>query len=284
MTELDSPALYLDDIGRTPLLTTEQEQRLTRAMADGRAPHADAYTIAAAADARAQLITANLRLVVSIAKHYFTRGLTPLDLIEEGNIGLMRAADKFDPARGWKFSTYATWWIKQAITRALAEKGRTIRLPVHMHERLADIRKLMADGTTMDDAMDALGYTPEQAQRTRAARLDCTSLNAKIGDDDSDELGAFVPADEPAVDELATAGMLRQHLLAALQKLPQREQQILTLRYGLHDGEYRTLEETGRAFGITRERIRQIEATALQTLRHPSVGKGLYAYLRGDYE
>ena len=282
---LDSLAQYLDDIGRTPLLTTEQEQRLTRAMADGQTPDADAHTIAAAADARAQLITANLRLVVSIAKHYFTRGLTPLDLIEEGNIGLMRAAEKFKPELGHKFSTYATWWIRQAIVRALSQRDRIIRLPVHMEERIADVKRHMQDGTSMADAMTQIGLTAEQQTKTIQAMRECASLNARVGlDEESDELERFIPDTAPTVDEQVTAGMLREQLLLALDRLNERERAILTLRYGLHDGQPRTLEDVGRQFSITRERARQIEALALQTLRHPSVGKGLYSYLRGDYE
>ena len=289
MTDLDSLDTYMNDVGNVPLLTTEQEQRLTRAMADGRAPHADAHTRAAGADARAQLISATLRLVISIAKHSFTRGMTPLDLIQEGNIGLMRAADKFDPTRGLKFSTYATWWIRQAITRALAEKARTIRLPVHMVERLHDIKRVMADGTSMADAMVALGYTTEQAQRTFLASLECDSLNKTIGSHGSateseQELQDIIAADTPPVDEQVTASMLREQLIAALDRLGERERALLTLRYGLHDGVPRTLEDTGRVFGITRERARQIEAQALGALRHPSVSRGLYAYLRGEYE
>ena len=265
---------YLEQIGYTPLLTLDEERQLARRIADGDE------------EARQQFLQANLRLVVSIAKKYTRRGMEMDDLIQEGNIGLIRALDKFDIEKGHKFSTYATWWIRQAVTRAICDRGRTIRLPVHMVERVATVRRFLADcgpeRPTVADIALALDMDERQVLAALSASEVSISLNERIGlDKDSDELIDHVAADELGVDEQAAAAELREQLLAALCALPERERAILTLRYGLDGQGPRTLEVVGQAFGLTRERARQIEARALQTLRHPSIGKGLYAHLQG---
>lgn len=260
---IDGVDTYLHTIGQTPLLSAAEERTANRE----------------------QLICANLRLVVSIAKKYMRRGMSLDDLIQEGNIGLMRAAQKFKPEMGHKFSTYATWWIKQAITRALADKVRTIRLPVHMDEsiqRLNRTRNLMADTVGRDpsvaDLALALDWSVNKTQRvTQAAISAPLSLNLKTGEDSDNELGEFVPAPAVDFDEAAHQSELAQALKNALSRLDERERQILNLRYR----DQLTLEQTGARFGITRERARQIEVEALRKLRHPAYAKGLHQFLEG---
>jgi len=262
----DSVSLYLQQIGQVPLLTAEQEVELAKQIVNG--DHASqrleqqAYAdqaertklerdVARGNDARQHLIQANLRLVVSIAKKYSSYGMTMMDLVQEVNIGLMRAVEKFDYTRGHKFSTYATWWIRQAVTRAIADQSRTIRLPVHMGETVNQIRRV---SHKLQQALDHEG-------------------EGRMGDFIEDDR-ITNPADA------AADSMLRSHLEDVLQKLSERERRILQLRYGLNDGCYRTLEEIGVEFGLTRERIRQIEVVALRKLRHPYLGKNLRGYLK----
>lgn len=278
--QADSMNAYLREIGRTPLLSEAEEYALCERMAEGDL------------DARAQLIQANLRLVVSIAKKYFKRGLPPLDLVQEGNIGLMRAVEKFDYTRGNKFSTYAHWWITQAITRALADKAALIRLPVHVSETRTKVNRLlttcdgMAHQPSISDIALATDISEWRVSRALRAPTVAASLNTPIAyrDGDTHEFGDTVPCDEPSVEDEVLSSTLRTALLEALDALDERSRRVLILRYGLEDGEYKTLEETGKRFGITRERIRQIEAEALRRLRHPAYGGALRAYLRGGYD
>ena len=261
----DAVRRYLNEIGRIDLLTADDEVRLAKAIETGDEA------------AKEKLITANLRLVVSVAKKYTGHGVPFIDLIQEGNAGLMRAADKFDWRRGFKFSTYATWWIRQAITRAIAEQSRTIRLPVHTHEKLAKAARLRRElqlqlgrEPTVREVANELGISEEQLNELSRAARQPVSLEMRIGDDGDTEIGDLIPdeeAEEPL--EAAADGMLAGHLRDALHKLNPREQDVLRLRYGL-DGEIPlTLEQIGDRFGITRERIRQIEWKALRKLRHP---------------
>jgi RNA polymerase primary sigma factor len=300
---LDDPVrMYLQEIGQVPLLSAEQEVTLAKQMESGDyakvALDRKEYQgwqerlsleqqIACGNDARQHLIQANLRLVVSIAKKYTSYGLTMMDLVQEGNIGLMRAVEKFDYTKGHKFSTYATWWIRQAITRAIADQSRTIRLPVHMGEAISQVKRTshklqqtMQREPTPEEIADAMGMSPTKVRRTLEASMHPLSLEMPVGQEGEGRMGDFIEDDRISTPaDAAAAAMLREQIEEVLQKLPERERKIIQLRYGLKDGRYRTLEEVGVEFGITRERIRQIEAVALRKLRHPHLGKKLRGYL-----
>ena len=265
---------YLRDIGKIPLLTAQDEIELAK-----RAEKNEKK-------ARDKLINSNLRLVVSIAKKYVGRGMSLLDLIEEGNIGLMRAVDKYDWRRGYKFSTYATWWIRQAITRAIADQARTIRIPVHMVETINRFNR------TQRRLMQELGREPNPEEVAKVLEIDVskareiikvsqepTSLETPVGDEEDSHLGDFIADQGLQPDEQATRELLKIHLDEVLDSLSPREKRVLQLRFGLEDGKQRTLEEVGREFGVTRERIRQIEAKAIRKLKHPTRAKKLRDYL-----
>ncbi|WP_423405104.1 RNA polymerase sigma factor RpoD [Faecalibacterium prausnitzii] len=273
---LDDPVkAYLKEIGRVPLLSAEEEQTLARAARAGDA------------DARRRLSEANLRLVVSVAKRYAGRGLPFLDLIQEGNLGLMKAAEKFEPERGFKFSTYATWWIRQSITRAIADQGRTIRIPVHLVEHINRVRKtagelLRKNGRepTAEEIAVQLDMEPDRVRELLQLAQDPISLETPVGEEEDAHLEDFIQ-DEDAGVPVDEAGrqLLRRELMSVLKSLTPREERVITLRFGLDDGRPRTLEELGKEFNVTRERIRQIEAKALRKLRHPSRAKRLRDYL-----
>ncbi|MDR1674683.1 MAG: RNA polymerase sigma factor RpoD [Oscillospiraceae bacterium] len=273
---IDDPVkIYLKEIGRVPLLTPEEEIDLAAAMADG-----DGY-------AKKRLSEANLRLVVSIAKKYSGRGMQFLDLIQEGNLGLIKAVDKFDYTKGFKFSTYATWWIRQAITRAIADQARTIRIPVHMVETITKVKKatnqlLHENGhdPTPDEIAEKLGLEPMRVREIMRIAQDPVSLETPIGEEEDSHLGDFIPDDEaPAPADAAALILLKEQLEEVLETLSPREAKVLRMRFGLIDGRSRTLEEVGQVFDVTRERIRQIEAKALRKLRHPSRSKKVKDYL-----
>lgn len=273
---IDDPVrMYLKEIGRVPLLGNDKELELARRMSEGDEA------------AKRQLVEANLRLVVSIAKRYVGKGMFFLDLIQEGNLGLMKAVEKFDYVKGYKFSTYATWWIRQAITRAIADQARTIRIPVHMVETIHKVsrvsRQLLQElgrEPSAEEISAEIGMSPEKVREIMKVAQDPVSLETPIGEEDDSHLGDFIPDDDsPAPAEAATRTLLREQLIDVLHTLTPREEQVLTLRFGLEDGRQRTLEEVGKVFNITRERIRQIEAKALRKLRHPSRSKRLKDYL-----
>ena len=273
---LDDPVkAYLKEIGQVPLLSAEEEQTLARAARAGDA------------DARRRLSEANLRLVVSVAKRYAGRGLPFLDLIQEGNLGLMKAAEKFEPDRGFKFSTYATWWIRQSITRAIADQGRTIRIPVHLVEHINRVRKtagelLRKNGRepTAEEIAVRLEMAPDRVRELLQLAQEPVSLETPVGEEEDAHLEDFIQDEEAGVpvDE-AGRQLLRRELMSVLKSLTPREERVITLRFGLDDGRPRTLEELGKEFNVTRERIRQIEAKALRKLRHPSRAKRLRDYL-----
>lgn len=298
----DSIQLYLQEIGQVPLLTAEQEMILGKQLAEGKIAYQcldqESYAtwderiklerqVALADEARREIIQANLRLVVSVAKKYINSSMSFMDLVQEGNIGLMRAVEKFDYTKGHKFSTYATWWIRQAITRAIADQSRTIRLPVHMGEAISQVKRTshklqqsMQREPSPEEIADAMGISPNKVRRTLEASMHPLSLEMPVGQEGEGRMGDFIEDDRVATPaEAAAASMLREQIEEVLQKLPERERKIIQLRYGLKDGRYRTLEEVGVEFGITRERIRQIEAVALRKLRHPHLGKKLRGYL-----
>ncbi|MBT6445514.1 MAG: RNA polymerase sigma factor RpoD [Acidimicrobiaceae bacterium] len=303
----DSVRVYLKEIGRVPLLTGPDEVRLAKRMeegleavdelavlnAEGRLESLDFATrrklqrrVRDGDRAQQQLIQANLRLVVSIAKRYVGRGMQLLDLVQEGNLGLMRAVQKFDHSKGFKFSTYATWWIRQAISRAIADQARTIRIPVHMVETINRVRRTQRDmlqklerEPSIEELATEVDLTPERVREILRISLDPVSLEAPVGEDDS-QLGDFL-ADENAERpvDVAARAMLSNDVLEALDELNDREKEVVRMRFGLIDGRARTLEEVGRAFGVTRERIRQIESKTLAKLRHPQRSEKLRDYL-----
>ena len=273
---IDDPVrMYLKEIGKIPLLTPEREAYLAERISEGDKKAKD------------ELIEANLRLVVSIAKRHVGKGMYFLDLIQEGNLGLIKAVEKFDHSKGYKFSTYATWWIRQAITRAIADQARTIRIPVHMVETIHKVsrttRQLLQEfgrEPTTDEVAEALGMTADKVREIMKIAQDPVSLETPIGEEEDSHLGDFVEDnDSPAPSDSASYSLLREQLCAILHTLTPREEQVIKLRFGLEDGRPRTLEEVGKKFEITRERIRQIEAKALRKLRHPSRSKTLKDYL-----
>ena len=273
---VDDPVrMYLKEIGKVPLLTADEEVELAKRMEQG-----DEY-------AKQKLCEANLRLVVSIAKKYVGRGMLFLDLIQEGNLGLIKAVDKFDWTKGYKFSTYATWWIRQAITRSIADQARTIRIPVHMVETINKLirisRQLLQEEgrePTPDEIAEEMGITVEKVREIQKIAQEPVSLETPIGEEEDSHLGDFIPDDDaPAPAEAAAFSMLKDQLVEVLGTLTEREQKVLKLRFGLDDGRARTLEEVGKEFDVTRERIRQIEAKALRKLRHPTRRKKLEDYL-----
>ncbi len=271
----DSVKSFLKDIGKIPLLSTEEEIELAKRMESG-----DEY-------AKKRLIEANLRLVVSIAKKYVRRGMQFLDLIQEGNMGLIKAVEKFDYSKGFKFSTYATWWIRQAITRAIADQARTIRIPVHMVETITKVKKaqsflLHENGTepTEEEIAEHLGMNVDKVREIIRIAQDPVSLETPIGEEEDSHLGDFIPDDDaPQPAEEAANSMLKQMLGEVLDTLSEREKRVIILRFGLIDGRQRTLEEVGQEFQVTRERIRQIETKALRKLRHPTRSRKLKDFL-----
>ncbi len=273
---IDDPVkVYLKEIGRVPLLSSEEEVELAIRMANG-----DPY-------ARKRLSEANLRLVVSIAKKYVGRGMQFLDLIQEGNLGLIKAVEKFDHTKGFKFSTYATWWIRQAITRAIADQARTIRIPVHMVETINKVKKVSSQllhknghEPTAEDIAKELDMPVDKVRDIMRVAQEPVSLETPIGEEEDSHLGDFIPDDDaPAPAEAASHTLLKEQLSDVLKTLTPREEKVLRLRFGLEDGRSRTLEEVGKEFSVTRERIRQIEAKALRKLRHPSRSKKLKDFL-----
>ncbi len=273
---IDDPVrMYLKEIGTVPLLDSDRELLLAEKMVDGDA------------EAKDELVKANLRLVVSIAKRYVGKGMFFLDLIQEGNLGLMKAVDKFDYRKGYKFSTYATWWIRQAITRAIADQARTIRIPVHMVETIHKVSRIqrqllqeLGHEATAEEVAEYMGMSADKVREIMKISQDPVSLEMPIGEEEDSHLGDFIEDDTtPAPDSAAAQRLLSEQLNEVLHTLTPREEQVLKLRFGLMDGRPRTLEEVGREFHITRERIRQIEAKALRKLRHPSRSKRLKDYL-----
>ena len=273
---IDDPVkIYLKEIGRVPLLSPDEETELAKRMAEG-----DSY-------AKKRLSEANLRLVVSIAKKYVGRGMQFLDLIHEGNLGLLKAVEKFDYTKGFKFSTYATWWIRQAITRAIADQARTIRIPVHMVETITKVKKVSSQllhetghDPSAEEIADKLEMPAERVREIMRIAQDPVSLETPIGEEEDSHLGDFIPDDDaPAPADAASLMLLKEQLNEVLSTLTDREAKVLRLRFGLEDGRSRTLEEVGKEFDVTRERIRQIEAKALRKLRHPSRSKKVKDFL-----
>ena len=273
---IDDPVkVYLKEIGRVPLLSAEEEVELAIRMSEGDVA------------AKKRLSEANLRLVVSIAKRYVGRGMQFLDLIQEGNLGLIKAVEKFDHTKGFKFSTYATWWIRQAITRAIADQARTIRIPVHMVETINKVKKVNSQllhenghEPTNEQIAEKLEMPVEKVREIMRVAQEPVSLETPIGEEEDSYLGDFIPdEDAPAPSDVASHTMLKEQLAEVLSTLTPREEKVLRLRFGLEDGRSRTLEEVGKEFNVTRERIRQIEAKALRKLRHPSRSKKLKDFL-----
>ncbi len=273
---IDDPVrMYLKEIGKVALLDADRELLLAQQMTEGDDK------------AKMELVEANLRLVVSIAKRYVGKGMFFLDLIQEGNLGLMKAVDKFDYRKGYKFSTYATWWIRQAITRAIADQARTIRIPVHMVETIHKVSRIqrqllqeLGHEASAEEIAEGMNMSADKVREIMKIALDPVSLETPIGEEEDSHLGDFIEdVDSPAPAEAASYTLLREQLSEVLHTLTPREESVLKLRFGLDDGRTRTLEEVGRVFNITRERIRQIEAKALRKLRHPSRSKRLKDYL-----
>ncbi len=273
---IDDPVrMYLKEIGKVPLLTADEEVELAKRMGQG------------GEMAKRKLVEANLRLVVSIAKRYVGRGMLFLDLIQEGNLGLIKAVEKFDYRKGFKFSTYATWWIRQAITRSIADQARTIRIPVHMVETINKLirvsRQLLQEygrEPLPEEIAKEMGISVDKVREIMKIAQEPVSLETPIGEEEDSHLGDFIPDDEaPAPAEAAAFTLLKEQLMGVLDTLTSREEKVLRLRFGLDDGRARTLEEVGKEFNVTRERIRQIEAKALRKLRHPSRSKKLKDYL-----
>ena len=269
---IDDPVkVYLKEIGRVPLLSPDEEVTLAVRIAEGDE------------SAKKRLSEANLRLVVSIAKRYLGRGMQFLDLIQEGNLGLIKAVEKFDYTKGFKFSTYATWWIRQAITRAIADQARTIRIPVHMVETINKVKKISSQllhtnghEPTAEEISDELDMPVDKVREIMRVAQEPVSLETPIGEEEDSHLGDFIPDDDaPAPQDAASHTLLKEQLSEVLDTLTPREEKVLRLRFGLEDGRSRTLEEVGKEFNVTRERIRQIEAKALRKLRHPSRSKKL---------
>lgn len=271
----DHVRMYLKEIGKVPLLTTDEEIDLAKKMAEG-----DEH-------AKQRLAEANLRLVVSIAKRYVGRGMLFLDLIQEGNLGLIKAVEKFDYTKGYKFSTYATWWIRQAITRAIADQARTIRIPVHMVETINKLMRIQRQliqeygrEPQVEEIAKEMNMSVDKVREIMKIAQEPVSLETPIGEEEDSHLGDFIPDDDaPAPAEAASFLLLKEQLTGVLETLTSREEKVLRLRFGLDDGRARTLEEVGKEFNVTRERIRQIEAKALRKLRHPSRSKKLKDYL-----
>ena len=273
---VDDPVrMYLKEIGKIPLLSTERELELAERIANGDET------------AKTELVEANLRLVVSIAKRYVGKGMFFLDLIQEGNLGLMKAVEKFDYTKGYKFSTYATWWIRQAINRAIADQARTIRIPVHMVETIHKVNRYqrqmlqeLGREATADEIGEKMGMSAEKVREIMKIAQEPVSLETPIGEEEDTHLGDFIPDDEtPAPADAASQTILREVLDRELHTLTPREEHVIKLRFGLYDGRCRTLEEVGKEFDITRERIRQIEAKALRKLRHPSRARHLRGFI-----
>ncbi len=297
----DSVSHYLTQIAKTPLLTAEEEAELGKKMVAGRRARTRLFKspsssmerkrleeqVSAGEQARKKLIAANFRLVVSIAKKYVNHGVPFLDLIQEGNMGLIHAADKFDYKRGFKFSTYATWWIRQSVTRALADQGRTIRLPVHAFEKVnrvsgvaEHIEQETGHRATTEEIAEELGTTPQKIEKLMERSQPPLSLEMSVGEDGESTLGDLLPDQaELSPTESVTRRLLREEVKQAMDELSEREAQVLSLRYGLEDGRARTLEDIGTELGYTRERIRQIETKALAKLRHPRYSRKLHSYM-----
>ncbi|MBQ9461687.1 MAG: RNA polymerase sigma factor RpoD [Clostridia bacterium] len=277
---IDDPVkIYLKEIGRVPLLTPDEERDLASRIINGDV------------EAKKRLSEANLRLVVSIAKRYLGRGMQFLDLIQEGNLGLIKAVEKFDCSKGFKFSTYATWWIRQAITRAIADQARTIRIPVHMVETINKVKKVSSQllhqnghEPSAEEIAEVINMPTEKVREIMRVAQEPVSLETPIGEEEDSHLGDFIPDDDaPAPQDAASHTLLKEQLNEVLASLTPREEKVLKLRFGLEDGRSRTLEEVGEEFNVTRERIRQIEAKALRKLRHPSRSKKLKDFLDGLY-
>ena len=277
---IDDPVrMYLKEIGKVPLLTADEEIEIAKQLESGSDEEKE--------EAKRKLAEANLRLVVSIAKRYVGRGMLFLDLIQEGNLGLIKAVEKFDYTKGYKFSTYATWWIRQAITRAIADQARTIRIPVHMVETINKLirvsRQLLQEygrEPTPEEIAKEMGISEAKVREIIKIAQEPVSLETPIGEEEDSHLGDFIPDDDaPAPAEAASFALMKEQLMEVLDTLTPREEKVLRLRFGLDDGHQRTLEEVGKVFNVTRERIRQIEAKALRKLRHPSRSKKLKDYI-----